>query len=168
MSLDKRIKWIPSRMATRFHDKLDYDQIENEQRAVILIYIKKDYFLPRKKARSLSVRGSFDLYLLLGSHSPPPNTFFHFVDGGWFVLELRALPSYNLYFLPLRYFMSLDKRIKWISSRMASRFHDKLDYDKIENEQRAVILIYIKKNILYLGRKREAFLSGVLLIFTFY
>ena len=42
----KTIKWIPSRMASRFLDKWNFNEIQNEQRSVILIYIIKRIFSP--------------------------------------------------------------------------------------------------------------------------
>ena len=46
-------------MALPFLENLDYNEIENEQRSVILIYIIKRIFPPGKKTRNLSDRGSF-------------------------------------------------------------------------------------------------------------
>ena len=72
-------------MALQFLDKLNYNEIENGQRSVILIYIIKKYFTPAKKARSISARGSFDSYFLFGCHSPPQRLFFILwtVDAVW-------------------------------------------------------------------------------------
>ena len=50
-------------MASHFLVKLNFNEIENEQRSVILIYIIKKYLPPGKKTRSLYARGSFNIYV---------------------------------------------------------------------------------------------------------
>ena len=50
-------------MASHFLVKLNFNEIENEQRSVILIYIIKRIFSPLEENASLSDRGSFNIYV---------------------------------------------------------------------------------------------------------
>ena len=83
----KTIQLIRSRMASHFLVKLNFNEIENEQRSVILIYMKTKYLHPGRKTRTLSHTGSFNFYVKLESHCPPLRFFFNFVNGGCCVVQ---------------------------------------------------------------------------------
>ena len=84
----KKIRWTPRRMASRFLDKLHYNKIENEQRSVILIYIRKIIFYTWEESAMPFCQGFFWFLHFIRILLSIPKTLFYFVYGGWCVVEL--------------------------------------------------------------------------------